>query len=554
MNSLVWICRRVALSLVFSLFLLTNVCWSRGISPISASSAHAVRAFGNGNIPVLTFKYNNQRTGANLNEVVLNTRNVNSSQFGQLMSYPVDGQIYAQPLYMPGMTIGGKTVNLVIIATENNSVYAFDADRENGDPAPVWQVNFESANARNVSSDVQHCSDITPTIGITSTPVIDPVTNTLFVVSYLMVNGRLAYFLHALNPSTGHDLPGSPAEVHVPGTTFNSKLERQRAALLLANGQIYLAFGSFCDTIPYHGWIISYSYTGHHFNRLAAYNDTPNGTEGGIWGGASPLAADQQGYIYATVGNGTFDLNRGGRDAGDSYLKFSPNLHVLDYFTPFNQHCLYTSDGDLGSGGPLLIPGGEMIGGGKNGKVFVVSTSSMGHFNAVSNVCNHQGATNLDHIVQELSVGGGVYCVPAYWNGPGGPYVYISSSRSNTRAFRLVHGRLAGPVSQIPERIHFPGGNPVISSNGVTPGTGILWLIDSTDYLRAYDATNLKKELFSSNIGSYVKFSVPIVSNGKVFVPTANALKIYGLLSNTSANPPVFKPGELMPLKSTSLR
>lgn len=558
MNSLVWICRRIAFSLVLSLLLFTTICWPERNGLFSPSPAYTAKVSGNGNIPVLTFKYNNQRTGANLDEAILNTQNVKSSQFGQLMSYPVDGQIYAQPLYLPGIVIGGKTINLVIVATENNSVYAFDADRVNGDPAPVWQVNFEGANARNVSSGVQHCDDIAPNIGITSTPVIDPATNTLFVVSYLVVNGRFAYFLHALDLTTGHDRPGSPAEVHVPGTTFDSKMERQRAALLLANGRIYLGFGSFCDNIPYHGWIISYSYNGQHFSRLASFNDTPDGTEGGIWGGASPLAADQQGYIYATVGNGTFDLNRGGRDAGDSYLKLSPNLRVLDYFTPFNQHCLYTTDGDLGSGGPLLTPEGEMIGGTKSGKIYVVSTSSMGHFSAVGNACARQGATNLDRVMQELppaTMGGGIYCVPAYWDGPGGPYIYISSSKNTTKAFRLVRGRLAGPVSQTPERLGFPGGNPVVSSNGATPGTGILWLIDKTGYLRAYDATNLKNELFHSNIGNFIKFSAPVVSNGKVFVQTANALKIYGLLPGTSPSPtpPVSTPTGLMPLKPTTL-
>ena len=537
MNSPVRIRRIIFSTAPLLLICCMLVFWSRWASSGSTLSAHAA---ANGNVPVFTFKYNNQHTGANINEIALNTHNVNGNRFGRLMSYPVDGQIYAQPLYAPGVNVGGKGVNMVIAATESNSIYAFDADEVNGNTAPIWQDNFENNNARTVTANDVNCPDMMPNIGITSTPVIDPATNTLFLTSYLISNGNFTYFIHALDLSTGRDKAGSPAEVHVPGSSFNPKMERQRTALLLANGRLYLGFSSFCDNAPYNGWIISYSYNGRSFQRLASYDDTPGGVGGGIWGSGGALAADPAGYIYATTGNGTFNLNSGGHAAGDSYLKMTANLQVVNYFTPFDQHCLYTEDGDLGSGGTMLTPGGEMISGTKDGKVFVVSTGYMGGYNAsVNNPCARQGATNFDHIIQELpqhTMGGGVYSIPAYWAGPGGPFVYFSGTQSSTKVFRLAGNRLTAALSQTPETFGFTGGNPIISSNGAVPGTGILWVIDSGGYLRAYDATNLKNELYSSAIDGAVKFSTPIVSNGKVFVPTTDSLDIFGLQSGNTAS------------------
>jgi hypothetical protein len=493
-----------------------------------------------GNVSVLTFKYNNQHTGSNPNEVVLNTSNVNTHQFGRLLSYPVDGQVYAQPLYIPNVNTDGQTRNLVIAATEGDSVYAFDADQTGENVSPVWQTNFAGGNFQPVTSAEVRCNDLNPDIGITSTPVVDSSTNTLYVVSFLINNGSFNYYLHALDLSTGRDRSGSPIEIQVPGTTFQSKMERQRAALLFENNRLYLGFASFCDNPPYHGWIISYSYDGHSFQRQAALNVTPSGSEGGIWGGGGALAADTYGYVYAITGNGTFNLNRGGQNAGDTYLKLSPNLRIIDYFAPFNQQCLNASDGDLGSGGPLLLPGNEMTGGTKDGKVYLINTNKMGHFTTINNACNRQNIISFDHIIQEFplhTLAGGIYSVPAYWNGPDGAYVFFSGVNDYTKAFRLSNGHISGPLSKTPEKIRFSGGNPVISSDSTRAGTGILWLTDRAGYLRAYDATNLTNELYHDAIGSYVKFSVPIVSDGKVFVPTANSLEIYGLLPDTSNAP-----------------
>lgn len=492
----------------------------------------------NGNIPVLTYKYDNQRAGENINEIQLNLQNVNGKQFGRLISYPVDGQIYAQPLYVPNVKMGATTHNLVFVVTERDSVYAFDADRTVTDPTPLWHTSFLTGDASLVSARRINCTDVTPSVGMTSTPVIDSATNTLFLVSLTSENNALTYKLHALDLATGHEKAGSPIVVHNPG--FNSTMERQRAGLLLANGRIYLAFASFCDHGPYHGWIISYSYGAAGFHLNNAYNDTPTGKAGGIWSGGSAIAADQSGNIYALTGNGTFNLNQGGSNAGDSFLKFNPNLHLVDYFTPFNQSCLAAKDQDLGSGGPLITPGAWLIGGGKQGKLYVLDTHAMGHFRAIANPCGQHSESNLDPIQQTftLSTAHAIFSTPVYWHGPDGEYVFVACVKDHTQAFKLSQGHLAGPVSATPEIFGYSGGNPVVSSNGSTTGTGILWTIVTPGWLRAYDATDLSHELYSANVGQYNKFVPPVVTNGKVFVATQDALQIYGLLASAPPVPP----------------
>lgn len=507
-------------------------------SQLVTALARAKKPSADGNIPVLTYKYNNQRTGQNTNEKLLNTRNVNAQQFGRLISYLVDGQVYAQPLYMPGMRIGGRLYNLVIIATEHDSVYAFDADRTGNNPTPIWHTSLLRAGMKTVPASAFHCDDLKPQIGITSTPVIDSASATLFVVAYVAKQGRYIYELHALDLLTGRDRHGSPVQVNLG--FLNSTKERQRSGLLLANGRIYFAFASFCDNQPYHGGIVSYSYDQHGFHRLAAYNDTPRGSEGGIWSSGSALAADQGGSIYAISGNGTFDLNRGGPDAGDSFLKFDKNLRVTDYFTPFNQSCLSSADLDLGSGGPLLISDNELIGGGKEGRLYVVNTARMGHFQSIANACDNQQATNIDQVLYETAphTVNPIFSTPAYWNSPNEQYLFVSSVKEHTRAFKISNGHLSGTLSQTPEAFAYSGGDPVISCDGSTPGSAILWLITPPGYLRAYDASNLSHELYSSQTGNYNKFTTPVVTNGKVFVATQNSLKIYGLLAQNNGPQP----------------
>lgn len=507
-------------------------------SPKATFARIHTRNSTDGNIPVLTYKYDNERTGEDSDETHLDVDNVNSQQFGRLISYPVDGQIYGQPLYVPHVQVGSVTRNLVFVVTERNSAYAFDADDTSGEATPLWHTSFLDGSSTLIWARGMNCPNVTPVLGITSTPVIDSATSTLFLASYVDKNNAFTYELHALDLATGHEKANSPLIVRKAG--FNSYRERQRAGLLLANGRIYLAFASFCDYKPYHGWILGYSFDGAGFHLRNAYNATPTGTEGGIWSGGSAIAADENGNIYAMTGNGTFDLNQGGRNAGDSFLKLSPDLHLIDYFTPFNQRCLNFKDKDLGSGGPLITPDDWLLGGGKEGSIYVISTHHMGHFRSVAAPCEQQNASDLNPIQQELILNPphAIFSTPVYWHGPGEDYVFVARVRDHTQALRFSQGHLDGPVSATPEIFDYSGGNPVVSSNGSEPGTGILWTIVAPGYLRAYDATDLSHELYSGAIGAYNKFVPPVVSNGKVFIATQNSLKIYGLLKPTTRNQP----------------
>lgn len=495
-----------------------------------------------GNVPVLTYKYDNQRTGENTDEQLLSVANVNTQQFGPLMTYPVDGQVYAQPLYLPDVSIGGRTYDLAIVATEHDSVYAFDADRAGNDTTPLWHTSFLGPGMDPVPASAQQCNDLHPQLGITSTPVIDDASKTLFVVAYIEKHGRALYELHALDLLTGHEKSGSPVQISL--SSLKSVRERQRAGLLFVNGRVYFAFSSFCDNQPYHGGILSYSYDGRAFRLLAAYNDTPDGSEGGIWSTGSALAADEEGNIYAMSGNGTFDLATGGADAGDSFIKLNKGLRVIDYFTPFNQSCLAKTDSDLGSGGPLLLPGNELIGGGKEGRIYVLDTRHMGHYRPLANACARRELTTIDRVLQETAphTVHAIFSTPAYWRGPDAEYIFVASVKDHTRAFKLTNGRLSDTVSETPEIFAYSGGDPVVSSNGTTPGTGILWLITAPGALHAYDATNLSHELYSNTFGNYNKFATPVVTNGKVLVATQNALKIYGLLAQKTVPGPVPQP------------
>ncbi len=535
-----------------------------------------------GNTQVTTYHNDNLHTGQNLNEIKLNTSNVNVNSFGKRVSYPVDGQVYAQPLFMPGMTIGGSIYNVVYVATENDSVYAFDADQSMTAP-PLWHTSFinPSAGITPVPATEVYSKyvgqDLHPSVGITSTPVIDPTSGTLYVVAATKENGAYIQRIHALDLISGKDKAGSPLQIQasVPGTgynsvnglvTFTAKTQNQRAALTLLHGNIYICWAAFGDTDPYHGWIMGYTYNGTHFQQIGVYNDTPNGQEAGIWMGGSGVVADNAGNVYAATGNGTFDLNTGGADAGDSYVKLSTQngLHMTDYFTPFNQICLDGRDNDLASGAPLLLPDQPgphahlLIGVGKEGRIYVIDRDQMGHYvNDTKLQCEsaEEYRTDVDHILQEFApqTTGGLFGSMAYWGGTTGTgqYVYIGGFNDHFRAFSLNNGLLStNSVSQSPEIFGFSGATPSISSNGATPGTGIVWVNSPSvckfpgcdpvgpGSLHAYDATNLSHELYNSELNSardrvdsYVKFSVPTIANGRVFVATQKVLDIYGLLN-----------------------
>ncbi len=506
------------------------------------------------NTAVTTYKEDTERSGNHGTETILTTTNVNQNAFRKRVSYPVDGQMYTQPLFLPNVTINGTSHNVVYVATEHDSVYAFDAD-STSPIASLWHTSFLNSPSVSSPSNIDvSCNDIIPENGLSGTPVIDRSTGTLYVVVLTMENGSLIYRLHALDITTGQEKPGSPTliQASVPGTgdgstngtvTFNPKTERQRAALTLANGNIYIAWGSFCDNNPHHGWIMSYSYDGSQFQQVNVYNNTANSTQGGIWGAGGAISADSNGNIYYSSGNGGFDANTGGVDYGDSFVKLNAQLQVLDYFTPFNQQCLESVNGDLGSGGSLLLPNqNRLIGAGKEGRIYVINTTDMGHYNTVTNPCANQSPTNIDKVVQELPPAtiGGLFSTPVYWrNASGQQFVYFGGRNDSTKAFPFNNSTLAtAPSSKTPEIFGYPGSNPTISSNNGATGTGILWTLDATPALRAFDATNLSKELYNSTqnptrdgLESYVKFSVPTIANGEVFVGTKTSLDIFGLLS-----------------------
>jgi hypothetical protein len=540
---------------LFSLLLTSIVLACVLFSGLGLAALYTVHAAGaatiqswpaQANSAVLTYKYDNDRTGQNPNETVLNQSNVNSSQFGLHVAYPVDGQIYAQPLFVPNLNIGGSMHNVVFVATENDSVYAFDADEKGSPGSPLWQASFSNPSKGITpipSSDLQ-CDNITPEIGITGTPVINLSSNTLYVVAATKENGSYFQRLHALNILTGKEQPSSPVVIKasVKGTgdgskngviTFDPFQHLQRPGLLLANGNVYIAFGSHCDHNPYHGWIMSYSTS--TLQQVAVYNTTRDGSEGAIWQSGGGLAATPNGDIYFMTGNGTFDLNNsGGKDAGDTLGKLSPGLKLLDYFTPFNQICLDENDIDLGSGAPLLLPSiNEIVAVGKEGRIYVVSRKNMGKFVSIKNPCNNQNQINIDHVLQEFAphtINGGEYGMPAYWNGTTGQYVYMGGANDHLKAYKLTNGLLSSsPTSQTPESFGFSGANPVISSNGTASGTGVVWVIDPSHDLRAYAADNISHELFSTSLYGYNAFETPLETNGEVFVGTESHLEIFGL-------------------------
>ncbi|HVW09702.1 MAG TPA: PQQ-binding-like beta-propeller repeat protein, partial [Bryobacteraceae bacterium] len=340
----------------------------------------------------MTYQYDLARTGANTNEVILNKANVNPNAFGLLYTYPVDGTIYGQPLYVANVNIPGKgTHNVVYVATENDSVYAFDAD-SGADGGPLWQDTFASSGVMPVPSSDVSCQQIDPEIGITSTPVIDLSRGSIYVVAMTLENGNYVQRLHALDLATGAEKTNSPVEIQAtyPGTgeggstlVFDPRNYKQRPGLLLLNGVVYTSWSSHCDIGAYHGWLIGYD--GGTLQQVSVYNNTPNGNQGSFWDGGAAPAADSNGNIFLVSGNGSFD---GAQNLGESYIKLSSagGLGVADYFTPFNYASLNGADLDTGSAGVALI-GDEagsaahphlMTGAGKEGRIYLLDRDNMG--------------------------------------------------------------------------------------------------------------------------------------------------------------------------------
>ncbi len=511
-------------------------------------------------ISVLTYHNDIARTGRNTNETVLTLASVNSSNFGLLFTYPADGYVYAQPLVLPNVSIPGNGVhNVLYVGTEHDTLYAFDADSNTGaNGGLLWQVSFinPSAGITSVSSDNIQCTDLVPEIGITSTPVIDPVGGTIYLVAKTaeVVSGVTNYVhrLHALDVATGAEKLGGPVTIQgvVPGTgydadnfgnvTFASFLQHNRMALLLNNGLVYVGLGSHCDNDFYHGWLFTFN-----AQTLAAkgiFNSTPNGQMAGIWEDGCGPACDTSGNVYLSTGNGTFDSTT--NNYGDSLLKFPPgnSLHVADYFTPHDQQDLFDNDEDLSSGGVVVLPDevGSMahphlvVSAGKEGTIYLVDRDNMGQFNP----------TDDSQIVQSLvgAIGvsnalGGTFATPAYFNNT----VYYLGVNDVIKAFTITGASIgSSPSSQGSTIFGFPGATPSISANGTTDG--IVWAIQSDAFdtggpsiLHAFNAADVSQELYNSTqagsrdvLGAAVKFSVPTVANGKVYVGTQTGLSVFG--------------------------
>ena len=513
---------------------------------------------------VLTQHNDVARTGANVSETVLTTTDVNVSQFGKLFERAVDDEIYGQPLYVSNVNIPNVGMrNVVYVATVNDSVYAFDAENPAA-TSPLWSVSYINPAAGIVpgnASDVG-CNTFQGNIGIVGTPVIEAASQTMYLVARTKESGKFVQRLHAINITNGVERQNSPViiQASVPGTgddhnaqnmvPFNSATENQRAALLLANGLVYIAWASYCDRSPYHGWILVYDAT--TLQQKFVYNATPNGGLGGIWQSGQGLAADASGNIYAVTGNGTFDASTGGSDFGDSFIKLSPSAALLDWFTPFNQSTLDSKDQDLGIQGPLLVPNTNfVVAGGKAGVFYVVNRNNMGHFQAAGD----------NQIVQSFQVVARTFGSPVYWSSPNnGPMIYLWGPGSPLQAFRLVGGLFqTTPVSQSSATtpIGMPGGMLSLSANQSTPGTGIIWAGVSSSgnpetqiapgMVRAFDASDVSTELWNSEqnsgrdrLGNFSKFSPPTIANGRVYMATlSNKLVVYGLLANQVGVPSV---------------
>jgi len=548
---------------------------------------------------VFTYHNDKARTGANSREFALMAATVTTATFGKLFSCAVDGAVYAQPLWVRGLSIAGRIHNVIFVATQHDSVYAFDADAS---PCiTYWHAHLLDAlhggtggEKPVIWNDVGNVGfrcfgDIYPEVGVTGTPVIDPATNTIYVVSASEIpgpdSGNCAFppypffhRLHALDLVTGNERPNAPVTIAasspgVGGTvTFTSQYHHNRSGLALANNTVYVAFAAHEDQGPYHGWLIAYN-AADLTQPPSIFNTTPNGGSGGIWASGGAPAIDNAGDVYVTTGNGLFDALPlpSSYDYGDSILRVHPflgitpngvNLGVAGYFTPDDQAFLEKVDGDLGSGSAVLLPDQTSGAGpkhllaqtGKEGLVYLVDRDNMGQFNA----------SNNDQIVQSfIGPPNGLWGAPAWWQNN----VYFGGQYDSIRQFAFEPAaELFNPtvISQSSEFFAFPGTTPSVSSRGASQG--LLWAIDESLYgyaspnapnvfcaavpvppactgpaiLHAYDATNLALEYWNSSMapnnrdraGNAVKFVPPTVANGRVYVGTRSRVDVYGLLPN----------------------
>jgi hypothetical protein len=497
---------------------------------------------------VTTYKNDLSRSGQNLSESALTPTTVTSSNFGLLRMLPVDGRVDAQPLYLSKLSAAGGSFNAVFVATEHDSVYAFDSDSG----AVLWHVSLLAAGES--PSNDHGCIQVSPEIGVTSTPVIDRAAGahgTIYVVA-MSVDAQSNYHhrLHALDVATGAELLNGPAEItatySAAGTatsSFDARYYEERAALLLSGGTVYTSWTSHCDAPPYGGWIIAFAQS--TLARNGALNVAANSSSGpSIWMSGGGPAVDSNGNIHLLTANGAFEatMDANGfpnqQDFGNSFLKISnvgAGLKVLDYFTMSNEAAESSADKDLGAGGEMLLPDlmdsantvrHLAVGAGKDGNIYVVDRDSLGKFNAAANQ-NYQTLSGV--------LPGGIWSTPAYFNGT----VYYADASGTLKAFAISTAKLgATPQSQSATQFVYPGTAPSVSANGTSGG--IVWAHENTNpaVLHAYDAANLAREIYNSNqaagnrdqFGMGNKYITPTVADGKVFVGTTNAVAVFGLL------------------------
>ena len=496
---------------------------------------------------ITTSQYDNQRSGATLIEKYLTPQNVNVKQFGKLGAFKVDGAVYAQPLFLPSVEIPGQGIHDVIfVATEHDTVYAFDAYRTAD--APLWQVSLlaKKKGETPVPMRAVACPFLQPEVGITATPVIDRKTGTLYVLARTAIDRQYFQSLHALAITTGVEKFGGPkpilASIQGRGEgaangrlPFDTLRENPRAALLLVNDVLYLTWASSCDLGPYHGWVMAYD--AQSLAQKAVFNDTPDGKQGGIWASDTGPACDAEGSIYVPTGNGTFDAVSGGRDYGDSVLKLAlkdSSMEVRDYFTPYDQAKIDDADADVGSSGPLLLPDQPgahrhlVLQPTKNSTLYVIDRDQMGQFHSEG-----------DAVVQVLHMTGqGAYGAMAYWNG----HLFFATSDDWLRDYTVAAGHVSFRKSSN-VKFENPGASPTVSAHG--DQNAVVWAVatktwdgaDRPAILYAFDATQIDKLLYSSEQDSSrdraaaaVRFVIPIVVNGHVYFGARGAVEVYGLL------------------------
>jgi hypothetical protein len=486
-----------------------------------------------GQVSVLTQHNDNSRTGANLNETILHPANVNVKRFGMLFKRVVDDQVYGQPLYVANLRIAGGTHDVVYITTVNNSVYAFDAVSAAA-TKPYWHVNFGAPVS--LADGNFGCLDINGNMGIIGTPVIDAESHRLYVVALTKSGGSYMQQLHALDLSTGSDLPNSPVIISAP--EFDALRQNQRPALLLANHRVYVGYASHCDKGPYHGFLLAYD--AKTLEQTGVFNASPGGAGASIWQSGQGPAVDAAGNIYFVTGNGSWN---GETNFSESFIKLSPELKLLDWFTPTNHLLLDEKDNDLNSSGALLIPGTSLVtDGGKEGVLYLVDTNHMGHLGDQNAVQHFEASKSHLHSI-------------VYWNSTKyGPLIYVWGQKDQMKVFRLKEGKYdLVPFASRPEANEgHPGAMVSISANGGKDGivwaaihaTGDSWHESRPGVLHAFDADDVTHELWNSlqnpgrdNCNNYSKMAPPTIANGRVYLAsfgTANVgagqLCVYGLL------------------------